>query len=135
MDSIDHLVSGFPSVCFPFDQCQLRNLLRKFPLLQLVVSFPRPPLSLRVECLVILHLLGDPIDTIENLLLKMSACQRSAEKWESVCREYLARNMQPDRDHKQDLKDRDWKALTILTDAYGEWSEDISAQHDLHTAL
>lgn len=135
MESIDHMVSEFPSVCFPFEQCRFRDRLRKFPLLQLVVSFPRPPLSFMVECLVILHLLGDPIDTIKNLCLKMSVCQQIAEFWKPDCGILLDRRMDHDEDHEQDLEDRDWKALTIVTDAYGEWSEDTSAQHILHTAL
>ena len=129
------MVSGFPSACFPFEQCQFRDRLRKFPLLQLVVSFPRPPLSFRVECLVILHLLGDPIDTIKNLWLKMSVCQEIADFWKLKCGIPPDRHMDHDEDHEQDLEDRDWKALTIVTDAYGEWSEDTSAQHILHAAL
>jgi len=27
------------------------------------------------------HLLGDPIDTVQNLLLKISLCQKRATKW------------------------------------------------------
>ena len=133
MESIDHMVSEFPSVSFSLEQCQLRHSFRKFPLLQLVVSFPRPPLSFRVECLVVLHLLGDPIDTVKNLWLKMSFCQQIAESWKYVCGRHLDNHI--DRDHKEDLEDRDWKALAIVTDAYGEWNEDTSVQHILYTAL
>lgn len=91
----------------------------KFPLLQLVASFPRPPLSIKIECLVVLHLLGDPIDTIRNLLLKMSTCQQMAEYWRDEYKLLMEAPTELDRDHKQDLKDRNWKALTIVTDAYG----------------
>ena len=82
---------------------------------------------------MILHLLGDPIDTIKNLLLKMSFCQQIAESWRIDCGILLDKHM--DRDHERDLEDRDWKALAIVTDAYGEWSEDTSVQRVLHTAL
>lgn len=44
----------------------------KFPLLQLMFLFPRPPLNNWVQAFVIFHLLGDPIDTIQNLIFKLS---------------------------------------------------------------
>ena len=102
----------------------------KFPLLQLVASFPRPPLSLSVECFVILHLLGDPIDTLRNLLAKMSTCQLTAERWEKVCKGLLERPSGEGQD-----EDRDWKALTLLTDAYGEWGVDEQAERALANGL
>lgn len=100
----------------------------KFPLLQLVASFPRPPLSLWVDCFVIIHLLGDPIDTIKNLLAKMSTCQRGAEYWRGECERYLERRDDSD-------EDRDWKALALITDAYGEWDEDEQARQALQQGL
>ena len=30
------------------------------------------------------HLLGDPVDTIRNLLRKLATCQRRAKKWKSA---------------------------------------------------
>lgn len=102
----------------------------KFPLLQLVASFPRPPLSFAVEFLVILHLLGDPVDTIRNLLAKICACQRMAEHWKKQCQVLL----EP-ANHNDTDGDRNWKALAIMTDAYGEWSEGDAAQTALSNAL
>ena len=102
----------------------------KFPLLQLIASFPRPPLSFGVECFVILHLLGDPIDTTENLLCKMSTCDLIANHWKTVCNIHL----KPQIESKID-KDRSWKALAIITDAYGEWGESGSAKNELHNAM
>ena len=102
----------------------------KFPLLQLVASFPRPPLSRSVECLVILHLLGDPIDAIENLLAKLSTCQFMADSWKKECDVLLK-----PRDRNDTDKDRDWKALAIVTDAYAEWSESDAAENCLRSAL
>lgn len=101
----------------------------KFPLLQLVASFPRPPLSFSVECFVLLHLLGDPIDTIKNLLAKMSSCQNRATEWSAICEELL-----PERPSGED-EDRDWKALALITDAYGEWNEDGTAKLALENEL
>lgn len=65
----------------------------------------------------------------------MSVCQQIAESWKLDCGILLDKHMDHDRDHEQDLEDRNWKALAIITDAYGEWSEDTSAQQVLHTAL
>ncbi|KAL8671115.1 MAG: hypothetical protein Q9168_004384 [Polycauliona sp. 1 TL-2023] len=109
--------------------------LDKFPLLQLVASFPRPPLSFKVETLVILHLLGDPIDTTRNLLRKLAACQQMAKFWRSECDVMLEAPTEEDKDHRFDLKDRNWKALTLVTDAYGEWQETDHATDVLHSAL
>ena len=108
---------------------------QKFPLLQLVASFPRPPLSFKVESLVILHLLGDPIDTIKNLLLKLATCQQMAQYWRSECEALLLDPTEDNQDHELDLKDRNWKALTLVTDAYGEWHETDAAIDVLHHAL
>lgn len=100
----------------------------KFPLLQLVASFPRPPLSFSVECFVIIHVLGDPIDTIKNLLFKMSGCQRIAKHWKEACDKLI-------KERVDDDPDRDWKALALLTDAYGEWGNDDRAFKALEQGL
>ena len=91
----------------------------KLPLVQLIAAFPRPPLSLGVECFVIIHLLGDPIDTIKNLLLKLSNCQSFARDWGAPSVETV-RGDDP-------VSERHWKALALLTDAYGEWGQDMEA--------
>ena len=53
----------------------------KLPLVQVIASFPRPPLNLKIEIFVMAHLLGDPIDTAQNLLRKLAKCQARAEVW------------------------------------------------------
>jgi hypothetical protein len=50
-------------------------------LLQLVAVFPRPPLTHVAEFFVLVHLLGDPISKINNLLLKLASCQARAPFW------------------------------------------------------
>ena len=107
----------------------------KFPLLQLVATFPRPPLSKTVETLVILHLLGDPIDTIQNLILKMSTCQNIASHWKKQCQDLLGTSEESNIDGSWENRDRDWKALAIINDAYGEWDKDNLAQDVLQHAL
>ncbi|KAK0508450.1 hypothetical protein JMJ35_008726 [Cladonia borealis] len=103
----------------------------KFPLLQLVASFPRPPLGLRVEFFVIVHVLGDPIDTIKCLLLKLSNCQGSADYWI----DYHPKPRGTSTEDEDPEKLRDWKALVLLTDTYGEWGEENRAADALHDAL
>lgn len=86
----------------------------KFPLLQLVSSFPRPPLSYKVECFVLVHLMGDPVDTFRHLVSKLSICDAMAVYWKRQGDIVLAsRNV--------DNRDRTWKALALITDAYQEW--------------
>ena len=100
----------------------------KLPLLQLAVSLPRPPLSSWVEWFVIVHLLGNPIDTIRNLLLKLSTCDRIAGYWRNELPNLFSRSIEYGQD-------RDWKALTIVIDAYDEWGEGESATSALYRAL
>ena len=95
----------------------------KFPLVQLIAAFPRPPLSLGVELFVVFHLLGDPIDTIKSLLLKLSNCQYWVHHW-----------IERDRGNKVD-SERHWKALALLSDAYGEWGEETEASDILGELL
>ena len=121
-------IAGSDWAYYPAADIWTRLTTWKFPLLQLVASFPRPPLSFSVECFVIVHVLGDPIDTIKNLLLKMSSCQRIAKYWRIQSEELIAKPI--DRD-----EDLDWKALTLLTDAYGEWGEDGKAIEVLQQGL
>lgn len=100
----------------------------KFPLLQLVAQFPRPPLNFWVECFVIVHLLGDPVDTIKYLLAKMSSCHITAKDWREECERHLEKPPGEDQD-------RDWKALAIISDAYGEWGADEEATEALKKGL
>ncbi len=96
----------------------------KFPLLQLLATFPRPPLGLLWQFFVMAHLLGDPIDTIKNLLLKLSKCQSRAERWKET--EMLFATQDPfKRQSLEELleQDRRWKAVALLSDAYDEWGK------------
>ena len=98
----------------------------KFPLLQLVFIFPRPPLSFATESFVIFHLVGDPINTLQSLLTKLAICQRFARYWQEGVKAKTQINLQ---------NDEDWKALALITDAYAEWEQDHVAAKVLREAL
>ncbi len=121
-------IAGYDWTYYPAADIWTRLTTWKFPLLQLVASFPRPPLDFWVECFVILHLLGDPLDTMKNLLAKMSSCHDTAKDWRAKCERLL------DKPPGED-EDRDWKAMALITDAYGEWNEDEEAKKALHLGL
>ncbi len=108
---------------YPGDQIWTRLTTWKFPLLQLVSAFPRPPLSFWVEMFVINHLLGDPLDTLQNLFTKLSNCQRVATHWQAHCQAQNGK-IRPENDQI-------WKVLTIIEDTYGEWGVTDEARQGL----
>ena len=96
----------------------------KFPLLQLVASFPRPPLSFSSEVFVILHLLGDPIGTIKDLQLKIASCEDRAISWVHFLQSDL-RPLVPDEPQARYPQSvRIWKAMATIADSYDEWGQD-----------
>lgn len=90
----------------------------KMPLLQLVAQFSRPPLSIAVEIFVIIHLMGDPIDTIWSLLHKISICQDRAIYW-----------------RKRYRQEKDWKAFALIQVSYDEWKPDDLEADELRRGL
>lgn len=108
---------------YPRSDVWTRLTTWKFPLVQLALLFPRPPLSGAIEAFVIFHLLGDPIDTIANLLGKLSKCQQWARHWHKA------------RFPGIEEGEKDWRALTLITDAYAEWEQDERVENVLHEAL
>lgn len=66
---------------------------------------------------------------MKNLILKMSTCQRTAIYWNEKLLETAAQD-----DNQQD-RELNWKALAIITDAYGEWNKGGEAQAALNEAL
>ena len=121
-------IAGSNWTYYPAADIWTRLTTWKFPLLQLVASFPRPPLSFWVDCFVIVHLLGDPIDTIQNLLAKMSSCHDVAKEWRADADNLMG---QPACDDEN----QNWKALALVTDAYGEWHESENARQALRKGL
>ena len=109
----------------------------KLPLVQVVASFPRPPLSLKIELFVMAHLLGDPIDTAQNLSLKIARCQDRVKDWKDVLERFnLPIEVPDDTNQDQIALDRRekqiaewrWKHLALVTDAYDEWGQ---AEHQM----
>lgn len=109
-------IAGSSWTSYPAEDIWTRLTTWKFPLFQLIVSLPRPPLGIEVQIFVINHLLGDPIDTIDNLLLKLSKCQENAQFWKN-------------------LQEQRWKQLTMITDAYIEWDQGHTARDILYTFI
>jgi hypothetical protein len=121
----------------------------KFPLLQLVAVFPRPPLTLLVEFFVLVHLLGDPISTINNLLLKMASCQARALFWKDIFENgvmvvgHLTRPspppilsstppseppaLLPPSYLPSPSREGIWKGLAAIVDSYDEWGPDVGS--------
>jgi hypothetical protein len=102
----------------------------KFPLLQLVAVFPRPPLTMLAEFFVLVHLLGDPISTINNLLLKVASCQSRAEFWRNRFRDpTLMRHLLRTGNSFDDTAGADmarrWKGLAAIVDSFDEWGPDV----------
>ena len=121
-------IAGSDWTYYPAADIWTRLTTWKFPLLQLVASFPRPPLSFWVDCFVIVHLLGDPVDTIQNLLAKMSSCHEIAQEWRKDSDNLMGRPGGED-------ENQNWKALALITDAYGEWNEGENARRALRKGL
>jgi hypothetical protein len=103
----------------------------KFPLLQLVASSPRPPPGATVEGFVILHLLGDPIGTIKDLLRAISDCQQRADFW----RKYITNQKSSERQLTAAQADHVWKAFTIISISCDEWGKGDEVQEMLKNTL
>ena len=108
-----------------------RLIAWKLPLLQLVAQFSHPPLAYKTQLFVMTHLLGDPIDTIKNLLLKLKKCQCRAQEWKIFVRNHTVTSEQK-RVMGQDgnpgslmtnQKERHWRSLSLVVDAYDEWGK------------
>ena len=113
---------------YPAADIWTRLVTWKFPLLQLVFQFSRPPLSLRAEFFAIVHLLGDPVDTIRNLIYTLSNCQRRAQYWKKQFSDTLLPLI-------GDKPDREWKALALITISYDEWGQGDKASKILYESL
>ncbi|KAF7510902.1 hypothetical protein GJ744_005732 [Endocarpon pusillum] len=101
----------------------------KFPLFQLIAHFARPPLGYATQAFVIAHLLGDPINTIQNLLHKLSKCQSRAEHLKTIEPLVIHDMRVKDEDKVEQAffdglkRDRWQKALGLLAESYDEWGK------------
>lgn len=58
----------------------------KLPLFQLAAQFPRVPLGFNVETATIVHLLGDPVDSMMSVLLTLAMCRSRAHQAQEECK-------------------------------------------------
>ena len=91
-----------------------RVVLWKLPLLQLLTLMQRPPLGRTAGTFVIIHLFGDPIDSIWSLLYKIKMTQIHAENFKDVPKK---------------------RALAMITASYDEWNKGGAAINVLWPAL
>jgi hypothetical protein len=95
---------------------------------QLAALFPRPPLRFVVELFVLAHLMGDPITTLRDILVKFEGCQERSVMWRDFLRSInitwhslgLTGKGKSTSHH-----DRLWMALAAISDAYGEWGPNV----------
>ncbi|KAF2117639.1 hypothetical protein BDV96DRAFT_643991 [Lophiotrema nucula] len=85
----------------------------KLPLAQLVAQFPRPPLGFAVETLTMIHLLGDPIDSVTSMLVTFKKCDARVKEAKKACSDVEIEPQHPEYD-------RTWKALAIIMVSYDE---------------
>lgn len=89
----------------PFDRSDVlfRVQLWKTPLIQLIAQMGLPPLGWGSNIFVVVHLVGDPLDTIWSLSHKIFLCHRRVEKWSHH---------------------RDRQAIAMVVISHDEWGED-----------
>ncbi|CZT13060.1 uncharacterized protein RCO7_04247 [Rhynchosporium graminicola] len=121
--------AGSSWTVYPKGDIWARLATWKFPLLQLVAVFPRPPLNLRMELFVLAHLMGDPISTVSNLLLKMASCQSRALFWKNrFARVEYQELIVVDDPYGNDIQAEValvWKGLAAIIDSYDEWGQEV----------
>jgi hypothetical protein len=115
-----------PWTRYPASDIWARLQTWKFPLFQLALSSPRPPLGLGVDGFVLAHLMGDPISTIKDLRKKISRCEEHAA-------DFAKRRVLSNGDPSD--AERAWKALAMITISYDEWGQGDEAKKALEKAL
>ena len=97
----------------PISDIWTRIVVWKLPLLQLISQFPRPPLGPSVETSVMIHLLGDPIDSVASMLLTLAICQARVERAKELC-------LDAGIDCTHPAYPKAWKGLAIIMVSYDE---------------
>lgn len=95
---------------YPISDIWNRIVVWKLPLLQLISQFPRPPLGPSVETGIMMHLLGDPIDSFTSMFVSLAICQQRAQQAMDLCG---SRQNDPDFP-------KAWKGLAIIMVSYDE---------------
>lgn len=87
---------------FVMSDVRYRFQLWKAPLIQLIAQMQLPPLGWRSNIFVVLHLIGDPLDTIWSLSHKIFLCHQRVESWSH---------------------EKDCKAMGMIVISHDEWGE------------
>lgn len=81
----------------------------KAPVIILIFLFPSAPLGIATWIFALMHLCGDPIDTIASLLYTLAVCQTRVKK---VCKGRAG---------------RDWRPVVLLIGSYDEYGNTEAA--------
>jgi hypothetical protein len=111
---------------YPIADIWNRIVVWKLPLLQLLSQFPRPPLGPWVETGVMLHLLGDPIDSVASMFVTLATCQKRALRAKTLCTETGTGPEHP-------AHTRAWKELAIILVSYDECGTSEKVESFLET--
>ncbi|KAK7190822.1 hypothetical protein PSPO01_02985 [Paraphaeosphaeria sporulosa] len=96
---------------YPIEDIWTRIVTWKLPLFQLAVQFPRVPLGFNVETATVIHLLGDPVDSLMSVLFTLATCHSRACLAKEICKESGLK--EDDRDYVFT-----WKALALVMVSY-----------------
>lgn len=99
---------------FVMSDVRYRFQLWKAPLIQLMAQMQLPPLGWTSNAFVILHLIGDPLDTIWSLSHKVYLTHRRVEKWSH---------------------DKDCDAMATIVISHDEWGEGNRMEDTLFQAI
>lgn len=98
---------------YPIEDIWTRIVTWKLPLFQLAVQFPRAPLGFHVETATVVHLLGDPIDSIVCALMTLAMCQSRADSAKRISKAHGIGEEHPEYA-------RTWKSLALMMVSYDE---------------
>lgn len=106
---------------YPIEDIWTRIVTWKLPLFQLAVQFPRVPLGFNVETATIIHLLGDPVDSMTSLLYTLAIGRSRASLAKTTCEEAGITG--------KDLElEFTWKALALIMVSYDECGKSDQVQ-------
>jgi hypothetical protein len=106
---------------YPIGDIWTRIVTWKLPLFQLAVQFPRVPLGFNVETATVVHLLGDPIDSMTSVLFTLAICRSRARLAKETCKDAGIQE-----NHREYAFT--WKALALIMVSYDECGK----SHQVH---
>ncbi|KAF1973167.1 hypothetical protein BU23DRAFT_640840 [Bimuria novae-zelandiae CBS 107.79] len=106
---------------YPIEDIWTRIVTWKLPLFQLAVQFPRVPLGFNVETATILHLLGDPVDSMTSLLCTLAISNCRARLAKATCKDVGI----TEEERKYEFT---WKALALIMVSYDECGKSDQVQ-------